>query len=112
MIILTLLTSLLLLICVVSIRWFQNKKEKELRRLHQEKLALIIQILREKNHQLKQPLHNLSLINQIVILKYNKGQLNDTTIEAFKENSQEQIKEMSAMIDGLQKIFESEEVKV
>jgi signal transduction histidine kinase len=59
-------------------------------------------------HQWRQPLNNLSLSNQLLISRYENGQLNEKTVAIFKENSKKQIVHMSKTIDDFRNFFKSE----
>jgi signal transduction histidine kinase len=59
-------------------------------------------------HQWKQPLNNLSLINQMLIFQYEDGKLDKDAIKEFDEESSKQIKQMSQTISDFTNFFSPE----
>jgi signal transduction histidine kinase len=85
-----------------------KNREQQFHLLQRDRLALMGEMISMIAHQWKQPLNNLSLINQMILIEYENGQLNDETMLQFDNDSKKQIKQMSQTITDFINFFSPE----
>lgn len=87
------------------------QKEQQEQILHaQAKMALMGQMIDNIAHQWKQPLNSISMMIQTIIFKYNQGNLDDSIIDKFNQNSLKQIQYMSNTIDDFRNFLKEDKV--
>lgn len=76
--------------------------------IFQDRLAKMGEIISMIAHQWRQPLNNISILHQILLLKYKKGTLDDEAMEKFSKDANRQIQMMSDTIDHFRDFFKPE----
>jgi signal transduction histidine kinase len=86
----------------------EKNKEQQCHLLQQNRLSLKGEMISMIAHQWKQPLNNLSIINQMLILDFESGKLDHNTIHEFNSESSKQINQMSQTISDFTNFFSPE----
>ncbi len=89
----------------------EKNREKELIMLQQSRYAQMGQAISMIAHQWRQPLNNLSVINQTLYLKCKKGTLSESELREFKDKATIQIQQMSKTIDDFRDFFKPRKEK-
>jgi len=86
----------------------EKNREQQFHMLQRNRLSLKGEMISMIAHQWKQPLNNLSLINQMLIFKYEDGELDDEAIREFEKDTTKQIRQMSQTITDFTNFFSPE----
>ena len=89
-------------------REIEKNREQQFHMLQRNRLSLKGEMISMIAHQWKQPLNNLSLINQMLIFKYEDGELDDKAIKEFEKDTTKQIRQMSQTITDFTNFFSPE----
>ncbi len=90
----------------------EKNRQQQLMMLQQSRLAQMGEIISMIAHQWRQPLNTLAMINQTLIFKYRRDNLNSDYMEYFKKNSNKQIQGMSKTIDDFRDFFKPKKDKM
>jgi len=89
----------------------EENRQQQFFMLQQNRLAQMGEMIAMIAHQWKQPLNNLSLLNQLITSKYKKGKLDDKTMEYFQSNAKQYIELMSETIHDFTNFFKPQQDK-
>ena len=89
----------------------QKSREKDKLLLYKSRLAQMGEMINMIAHQWRQPLNVISMLHQSMILKYKKGELEDTIVNEFSNKFNEQVGYMSQTIDDFRNFFKPEKEK-
>ena len=90
----------------------EKNRQQQLMMIQQSRLAQMGEMISMIAHQWRQPLNNLAILTQTITLKYNKGKLDDKTIDKFEKNTTQQIQGMSETINDFSNFFKPESEKI
>jgi signal transduction histidine kinase len=83
----------------------ERNKQQQLFIMHQNRLAIMGELISMIAHQWRQPLHALAALIQVHVIKYHRGELDENEVEKFKKNTALQIDNMSKTINDFRDFF-------
>jgi len=83
----------------------EKNQEHTLMMLQQSRLAQMGQVLNMIAHQWRQPLNHLLITNDVLVYKYEKGEMTIQEMQKFEEETTSIIKQMSRTIDDFRDFF-------
>ena len=86
----------------------EKNKQQQQHMFQQNRLAQMGEMLSMIAHQWRQPLNNLSLINQMLVMQYHNNRLDTDKIDKFEQDSSKQILGMSQTITDFSNFFKPE----
>jgi signal transduction histidine kinase len=89
----------------------KKNQEHTLMMLQQSRLAQMGQVLNMIAHQWRQPLNYLLISNDILLYKYEEGEMTTQEMKRFEEETSFQIKQMSRTIDDFRDFFKPKKEK-
>ncbi|MDD2698758.1 MAG: ABC transporter substrate-binding protein [Arcobacteraceae bacterium] len=88
-----------------------KNEQQRLLMLHQNRLAQMGEMISMIAHQWRQPLNNIAVMVQTVLLKYQKRTIDDVIMEKFKTDILKQIHYMSNTIDDFKDFYKPNKQK-
>ena len=89
-------------------REVEKNRQQEMFMLQQNRLAQMGEMLSMIAHQWRQPLNTLTLVNQMLVLKYKMKKLDDEVLKSFEQKTKQLIHQMSQTIDDFKDFFKPE----
>jgi len=89
----------------------QKNKNQQFIIFQQNRLAQMGEIINMIAHHWKQPLTNVSILTQSIVMRYEMGELDDDYVKYFKIHSKQQINLMTETVDNFRKFFKPENEK-
>lgn len=86
----------------------KEKTQQQIFLVQQNKLASMGKMVSTIAHQWRQPLHNLSLMNQVLMLQFRKNKLDKEAMENFNRTSIREITEMSNTLSTFMNFFNTQ----
>ncbi len=85
----------------------EENRRQQLWMMQRDRLAKMGELIAMIAHQWRQPLNNLSLVQQIFVNKCRKGSFEEKDVELFSQNSRRLIEQMSRTIDDFRSFYKS-----
>ena len=110
------LSTIALLSLLLILTYFLKVRNEKILKMEesmfvQSKQAAMGEMISVIAHQWRQPLNNISVIVQTILLKYKKNKIDDTIMEKFKIDILKQIHYMSDTIDDFKNFYKPDKQK-